>query len=343
MTSTSFSFKGEAHSLIDVALGDDAVERCCDFGRCQVDVEGGDRRINRGDGRVERLRVQPRLVIALGRSKSLAGQIGLPLGGQPSELQLRFGPSAIGKKAVTASLKRRLVQDGDHLASLDCVALVNQNLGHQACPLERKPGEAGTKRARYHHGQLREALIKAAHQLIEEHGPEGFSLAEACRVAGVSTAAPYRHFADRGALVEAVASEGFGWLRERTQAARDVHPMGSIESIVAMGQAYVAFAADEPAIFKLMFGRHPDVQPEGEAHIAGGPCFQVLLDAVDAWIEQSGAKVDHRLDVALPLWTIFHGTAYLLIDHDFDAVAPGTDVERLIEWSAVAFLRRLAE
>ena len=199
--------------------------------------------------------------------------------------------------------------------------------------------EASAKRERYHHGQLREALIDAAHQLINEHGPEGFSLAQACRTAGVSTAAPYRHFADRGALVEAVASEGFGWLRERTQAARDKHPAGSIEGIVAMGKAYVALAADEPAVFKLMFGRHPDVQPEGEAHVAGGPCFQVLLDAVDAWIERSGAKVDHTLDVALPLWTIVHGTAYLLIDHDFDAVAPGTDTDRLVERSTVAFLR----
>ncbi len=198
-----------------------------------------------------------------------------------------------------------------------------------------------TKRMRYHHGQLREALIDAAHQLINLHGPEGFSLAQACRLAGVSTAAPYRHFTDRGDLVNAVASEGFAWLQERTQAARDAHRPGSVESIVAMGKAYVAFAADEPAVFKLMFGRHPDVQPEGEAHIAGGPCFQVLLDAVDAWIERSGASVDHTLDVALPLWTIVHGTAYLLIDHDFDAVAPGTDTERLIERSTVAFLRGL--
>jgi AcrR family transcriptional regulator len=198
------------------------------------------------------------------------------------------------------------------------------------------------KRKRYHHGQLRQALIDAAHQLINQYGPEGFSLAKACRVAGVSTAAPYRHFADRGALVEAVASSGFAWLRERTEAARDQHHMGSVESIVAMAKAYVAFAADEPAVFKLMFGRHPDVQPEGEAHVEGAPCFEVLLDAVDAWIERSGAPVDHTLDVALPLWTIVHGTAYLLIDHDFDAVAPGTDTDRLVERAAVAFLRGLS-
>lgn len=201
--------------------------------------------------------------------------------------------------------------------------------------------KTGTKRQGYHHGQLREALIGAAHQLINAHGPEGFSLAQACRLAGVSTAAPYRHFTDRGALVEAVASEGFGWLRERTASARDQHALGSVESIVAMGKAYVAFAADEPAVFKLMFGRHPDVQPKGEAHVAGGPCFQVLLDAVDAWIDHSGVTISHTLDVALPLWTIVHGTAYLLIDHDFDAVAPGTNTDDLVERSTVAFLKGL--
>lgn len=193
----------------------------------------------------------------------------------------------------------------------------------------------------YHHGQLREALIDAAHHLIAEGGPEGFTLADTCRAAGVSTAAPYRHFADRGALLQAVAARGFAMLAERTRAARDAGPKGSVESIVGMGRAYVGFAADEPTLFKLMFGRHPDVQPEGTQHVAGKGCFTVLLEAVAAWIErheQDGLTV---MDVALPLWTIVHGTSYLLIDRDFDATAPGTDADALVERATVAMLAGL--
>ena len=201
----------------------------------------------------------------------------------------------------------------------------------------RKPHRKGS----YHHGDLRGALIDAAHTLLRDKGPEGFTLADACRLAGVSTAAPYRHFADRGALIMAVAERGFGMLRERTATARDSHPAGTEESIVAMGQAYVAFATDEPAVFKLMFGAHPDVQPVGKAHADGRPCFQVLLDAVDAWIARNGLTGMGTLDVALPLWTIVHGTSYLQIDKDFRAVSPGTDINDLIRRTTLATLKGL--
>ncbi len=201
--------------------------------------------------------------------------------------------------------------------------------------------KAPHRKASYHHGDLRGALIDAAHILIRDKGPEGFTLADACRLAGVSTAAPYRHFADRGALIMAVAERGFGMLRERTAAARDAHPAGTEESIVAMGQAYVAFATSEPAVFKLMFGAHPDVKPVGRPQADGRPCFQVLLDAVDAWMARVGLQGRPTLDVALPLWTIVHGTSYLQIDKDFCAVAPGCDVDELVRRTALATLKGL--
>lgn len=201
--------------------------------------------------------------------------------------------------------------------------------------------KAPRRKAAYHHGDLRGALIDAAHALIRDKGPEGFTLADACRLAGVSTAAPYRHFADRGALIEAVAQRGFVMLRERTSAARDSHPAGTEDSIVAMGQAYVAFATDEPAVFKLMFGAHPDVQTGNEAPASGRPCFQVLLDGVDAWIARTGLEGMTTLDVALPLWIIVHGTSYLQIDKDFCSVAPKTDVDGLIRRTTLATLKGL--
>ncbi len=204
------------------------------------------------------------------------------------------------------------------------------------------PRRLPRRKAAYHHGRLRDALVAAAHRLIGEHGPEGFTLADACRLAGVSTAAPYRHFADRAALVEAVAMQGFTTLAEWTRTARDRHPPGSVAGIVAMGQAYVAFAAAEPAVFKLMFGRHPEVQHDNVAPPEGKACFQVLAEAVGAWLTSAGLPDRPYLDVALPLWTIVHGTAYLLIDHDFDAVAPGTDADALVEQTTVVTLDGLA-
>ena len=203
----------------------------------------------------------------------------------------------------------------------------------------RGGGEETAKKSSYHHGHLREALLEAAHHLIAERGPEDFTLAEACRRAGVSTAAPYRHFADRGALIQAVAARGFTQLTERLKTARDRHPQGSVESIVSMGQAYVAFAAHEPAVFRLMFGRHKMRLPSSEQAMAeGAGCFHVLLEAVAAWLTRTGGEVARQLDVAVPLWTIVHGTSHLLIDRDFDHVAPGTDVDQLVARATEAFL-----
>lgn len=203
---------------------------------------------------------------------------------------------------------------------------------------EKEPPKA-QKKAGYHHGGLKEALIAAARQLIQEKGPEGFSMAEACRMADVSPAAPYRHFSDRDALVSAVAAEGFATLTERAKAKRDSYPAGSVDSIVAMGQAYVQFAADEPAVFRLMFTSHKGQQAfQDSVEETGDACFMMLLIAVDAFRERQGMLDHPTLEIALPLWTIVHGTACLLIDRDFDNVAPGTDPDALVKTATEGFL-----
>ena len=200
--------------------------------------------------------------------------------------------------------------------------------------LDRAP----RKKTAYHHGDLREALILAAHRLIAERGPEDFTLADACRLAGVSTAAPYRHFADRGALVEAVALRGFDLLSQKTRGARDRHPVGSIEAIVAMGQAYVHFAEAEPALFRLMFGRHRACSTGPAPTPEGGACFNVLLEGVEGFLTKHGRQSCGVMTLALPLWTIVHGTSSLSIDRDFEGVAPGTDVDRLVDDATRGFL-----
>src|SRR5438128_4303203 len=94
------------------------------------------------------------------------------------------------------------------------------------------------RKAPYHHGELREALIRATRQLVEERGAENFTLADACRVAGVTTAAPYRHFKGKREILEEIAARGFEELGTRTTAILAGKGEGTLEGIVAMGQGY---------------------------------------------------------------------------------------------------------
>src|SRR5947208_3220696 len=120
-------------------------------------------------------------------------------------------------------------------------------------------------RAGYHHGNLKEALIAAARRLIAEHGPSGFSLNEASRTAGVSASAPYRHFRDRNALIEATAEEGFRLFRERLEASA-AGSADAYDALCRMGAAYYGFAMDEPGFYQAMFSSGlPKVGAPGSA------------------------------------------------------------------------------
>jgi len=106
----------------------------------------------------------------------------------------------------------------------------------------------------YHHGDLRRALLDAAGAILAETGQWDFSLREVARRAGVSHNAPYRHFADKEALLSAVAIAGFGVLRGHTSAAAE-GKADAIEALSAIGQAYIGFGVANPALYLLMFGR----------------------------------------------------------------------------------------
>ena len=195
-------------------------------------------------------------------------------------------------------------------------------------PVQDKSEGVQAKTA-YHHGDLREALIAAAHQLVNEKGSDQFALADACRVAGVSTAAPYRHFRDRQDLLGELVARGFQMLKSRMLEAMRPYETGSVESITAIGHAYVGLARDEPALFRMMFSTKPHKKDKGHADGTGGGAFQVLLDEVSAYLRAHGQERD-VIETAVPLWTFVHGAASLLIDRDYEAVAPETDVEALV-------------
>src|SRR3974377_1583125 len=96
------------------------------------------------------------------------------------------------------------------------------------------------RKARYHHGDLREALIDATRRLVEQRGAENVTLPDACRIAGVTTAAPYRHFRGKQENLEEIAARGFEELNKRAMAEAVAKGEGTLDGIIAMGQTYVA-------------------------------------------------------------------------------------------------------
>ena len=174
----------------------------------------------------------------------------------------------------------------------------------------------GSSRARegYHHGNLREAMVQAALDMIGARGPAGFSFAEVARAVGVSGAAPYRHFRDRNALIAEIARQGFLRLEaDLLRAWNDGKPTAGA-AIESCGSAYLAFARREPAAYAAMF--HPGFAMEDEADLAAAydRAFAVIRRAADrVSAAVPGARKPPALMVALHIWSLAHGIASLYI------------------------------
>lgn len=168
------------------------------------------------------------------------------------------------------------------------------------------------KRRNYHHGNLREALVETAMRLIREKGPAGFTFAEAARAAGVSPAAPYRHFRDRDDLLAEVALRGYEGLAESLNAAAKTAATGPVDLLDRLGRAYLGFARQDPATFSAMFeaglelGLHPALQAASDR--AFEP-FRVACEQVTASLPP-GRRAP-ALMVALHIWSLAHGIASL--------------------------------
>ena len=161
----------------------------------------------------------------------------------------------------------------------------------------------------YHHGDLREALIEAAMNALMTGGEANVGLREVARRAGVSPAAPYRHFKNRADLLAGVAATGFRRFRETLLAAQLGLPPSL--HLAAMGQGYVAFARDNPALFRLMFSSGLDRGPDDDLKTAADAAFAPLVDAA---LREAG---EDPFETALAAWAFVHGLSMLLLDEQY--------------------------
>ena len=195
---------------------------------------------------------------------------------------------------------------------------------------------------RYHHGNLKEALVKAARDLAAEFGPQGFSLAEAARRAGVSAAAPYRHFTDRQALMSEVARQGFTNLLTKLHEAWNDGLPDAATAFLRMGSSYVAFAAEEPAAYAAMFqsGVAPG-EPAELRKVADG-AFAVLVAAASRLGARKldGTAADPR-HMALHVWALAHGIATLGQSGAGRGLLSASDAQRLFEAGVATYLTGL--
>ncbi|MFC8826653.1 TetR/AcrR family transcriptional regulator [Streptomyces sp. NPDC057137] len=167
-------------------------------------------------------------------------------------------------------------------------------------PVKRRP-------TGQHHGDLRNVLLRAALELVAERGPHGFTLAEASRRAGVSVAAPYKHFADRETLLAELATRGYREQRSRFAVA--VGGSGSpVEQLAAFASAYVRFAAEEPALFDITFNAGLDKSRFAELASAGDEVAGLLLPVA----RRLAPDADEASDLLLRIAAAAHGLAVFL-------------------------------
>ncbi len=203
-------------------------------------------------------------------------------------------------------------------------------------------GKRGQGPRGYHHGNLKEALVRAALELIAEKGPAGFTFADAARWAGVSPAAPYRHFRDRDALLADVARRGFELFEAAlTKAWGDGRP-APLAAFDRLGRAYLDFAKREQAYYSAMFEAGVPLDIDPLLRETSDRAFAVLRQAAEKLVATMPEKGrPPALMVALHVWSLAHGIASLFGRGDAARRALPMPPEELLEAAFLIYLRGL--
>lgn len=180
---------------------------------------------------------------------------------------------------------------------------------------KRRKRRRTRKEGRYHHGNLRRALLDAALMMVEKEGPRGVSLRAVARLAGVSPAAPYRHFVGKEGLLAAVAEEGFHALADGMTTASAANKDLPLAEFRAIALAYVKFAAVRPSHFRVMFGpevanhkKYPGLQESMER------IFTILTKVISDSQRRGLEGAAEPRQLAMAAWATLHGLATLIVD-----------------------------
>lgn len=210
---------------------------------------------------------------------------------------------------MTAATPARQAADRDHAAAADTRAIVVE-----------RPADL-QKKFKYHHGNLRDALLRAARDLLESDGVEGLSLRALAKATGVTQAAPYSHFRDKDDLLAAIAEEGFQ--RLALQMAEDATGAPSTQArIERLMVSYITFAQNNKALFQIMFGRElADLRQYPTLAMTAGKSYALMSTALANRLK---GEVDARF-MTVTLWSLCHGLTTLIIEQKLDPKSFGTD------------------
>lgn len=166
----------------------------------------------------------------------------------------------------------------------------------------------------YHHGDLRRAVIETALDMLREEKGWQFTLREVARRAGVSHAAPYKHFPDKAALLAEIAMIGFDRMRESLSAAKSEAPKTLRDEITPVARAYVAFGTDNPALYRLMFSAEEGKAVGMHLNERAMAVFDVLLDILRRGQAAGSIRKRPIEGQAAAAWGLVHGMTMLAID-----------------------------
>ncbi|MCG8467763.1 MAG: TetR/AcrR family transcriptional regulator [Gemmatimonadetes bacterium] len=193
--------------------------------------------------------------------------------------------------------------------------------------------------APYHHGSLKDALVDEAAAMIAEGGVDGVTMRAIGERLGVSRAAPYRHFPDKTALIVAVAATGFARLSHRLRSVDAEAAGASLGRIRRMGEEYIRFAIENPAHYRVMYGKEALARREQpELRQAGDAIFDHLVDVLRAHQRSGGIKRQDPRVQAYVAWSAAHGLASLLIE---EQILADVDVDAVIGQTTNALLNGL--